>query len=128
MNRPYHSAAEKIETERRESLPPKTCTIDRLITRKEDIEHVLALRKTAVRRNGRYADPGEIMTLNGVAFEVYRVYRQAVADITDEDARMEGFADLESYKRYILSIHKGMSWIPSAQVWVHEFRPVHLQR
>ncbi|GIO29619.1 hypothetical protein J2TS6_07600 [Paenibacillus albilobatus] len=44
-----------------EVLPPKTCSIDRLITRKEDVAKLLSGAKTATRRNGRYADLGEIM-------------------------------------------------------------------
>lgn len=107
-----------------EAWPPKTCGIERLITREEDRERVLSRKKTAVRRNGRYADPGEILTINGTAFEVHRVYRQAVADISDEDARTEGFADLEAYKTYIASLHAGAVWFPQAKVWVHEFRPL----
>ncbi len=107
-----------------ETMSFKTCSIERLITRAEDKERVLARKKTTVRRNERYADPGEIMTIEGTAFEVCRVYRQTVSDISDEDARAEGFADLESYKRYIKSLHLGAVWIPQAKVWVHEFRPV----
>jgi N4-acetylcytidine amidohydrolase len=106
-----------------EPLPPKTCTIDRMITVEQDIERVLNGTKTATRRNGRYADPGERWELGGRTYEVTRVYRQALGDLTDEEARSEGFDSLESYKAYILGMHKGMPWIPSAKVWVHEFRP-----
>jgi len=107
-----------------EQLPPKTCSIDRLITVQADIERVLRGEKTATRRNGRYADPGEVMELEGRSFEVYNVYQQPLGEITDADAQAEGFADFESYKQYILSMHKGMPWIPQAKIWVHEFRPV----
>ncbi|MDV2888470.1 ASCH domain-containing protein, partial [Alkalihalophilus pseudofirmus] len=47
------------------TLPPKTCTIERLVTIEKDVKKVLAGEKTATRRNGRYADPGEVMTLDG---------------------------------------------------------------
>lgn len=107
-----------------ENLPPKTCTIDRLVTLEEDIQRVLNGEKTATRRNGRYADPGETMELNGKKFEVHNVYQQALGELTDADAKTEGFADVESYKNYILSMHPGMPWIPQAKVWVHEFRAV----
>lgn len=107
-----------------EQLPPKTCTIDRLVTLEEDVERVLNGEKTATRRNGRYADPGETWELRGKLFEVHKVYQQSLGELTDEDAKTEGFADLESYKNNILSMHPGMPWLPQMRVWVHEFRPL----
>ncbi|MFN7249831.1 MAG: ASCH domain-containing protein [Anaerobacillus sp.] len=107
-----------------EKLPPKTCEIDRLVTGASDIEKIIAGQKTAVRRNGRYADPGEIMVLNGKSFKVDHVYRQTLGDLTDEMANDEGYATLEEYKISILSLHKGMPWLPTMRVWVHEFSPV----
>ncbi|TBL80254.1 ASCH domain-containing protein [Paenibacillus thalictri] len=107
-----------------EALPPKTCSIDRLVTKEDDIAKVLAGSKTATRRNGRYADPGEIMELSGKQFEVTRVYRQSLGELSDEHVQSEGFADLEAYKNYILSMHAGMPWLPQMQVWVHEFKAI----
>lgn len=107
-----------------EQLPPKTCSIDRLVTVSADVQRVLNGEKTATRRNGRYADPGEIMELEGKQFEVYKVYQQSLGELTDEHAKTEGFADLESYKNNILSMHPGMPWLPQMKVWVHEFRPL----
>lgn len=106
------------------ALPPKTCTIDRLITVQSEIEKVLKDEKTAVRRNGRYADIGEIMTLKGHDFVIEKVYSQALGELTDEHARQEGYSSLEDYKESILSMHPGMPWLPQMRVWVHEFRPV----
>ncbi|SFJ17476.1 hypothetical protein [Thermoflavimicrobium dichotomicum] len=106
------------------TLPPKTCTIDRLITNPEDIERVLKGDKTATRRNGRYADPGEIMELQGYRFEVYHVYQQSLGELTDQDAQSEGFSSVDAYKDHILSLHPKMPWLPQMKVWVHEFRPV----
>lgn len=106
------------------SLPPKTCTIDRLVTVEEDIEKVISGKKTATRRNGRYADIGEIMTLRDHKFVVEKVYSQALGDLTDEHAKQEGYENLEAYKESILSMHPGMPWLPHMRVWVHEFRPV----
>ncbi|UOF92008.1 ASCH domain-containing protein [Fodinisporobacter ferrooxydans] len=106
------------------TLPPKTCTIDRLITLQADIEKVLAGKKTATRRNGRYADVGEVMKLDNQQFVVNRVYSQSLGELTDEDARREGFVNLEEYKQSILSIHPGMPWLPHMRVWVHEFHPI----
>jgi hypothetical protein len=107
-----------------QALPPKTCSIERLVTMKSDVEKVLAGEKTATRRNGRYADPGEIMTLEGRQFVVENVYSQSLGELTDADARREGFETVEEYKQTILSYHKGMPWLPQMRVWVHEFRPV----
>lgn len=103
-------------------LPPKTCSVERLVTLKEDVQKVLEGKKTATRRNGRYADVGEMMTLEGQDFVVERVYSQSLGELTDENARQEGFDSLEDYKQSILSIHPGMPWVPQMRVWVHEFR------
>jgi len=103
-------------------LPPKTCSVEKLVTLKEDIQKVLEGKKTATRRNGRYADVGEVMTLEGQDFVVERVYSQSLGELTDENARQEGFDSLEDYKQSILSIHPGMPWVPQMRVWVHEFR------
>lgn len=106
------------------NLPPKTCTIERLVTVPADIEKVLNGQKTATRRNGRYADIGEVMTLEGRDFVVEHVYSQSLGELTDEHAQQEGFGSLEEYKESILSMHPGMPWVPSMKVWVHEFQPV----
>lgn len=106
------------------TLPPKTCSVERLVTLEEDVKKVLSGEKTATRRNGRYADPGEVMTLEGLDFVVDRVYSQSLGELTDDDARREGFENVEAYKQSILSIHPGMPWLPQMRVWVHEFSPV----
>ncbi len=107
-----------------QTLPPKTCTIERLITLPADIELVLAGKKTATRRNGRYADVGEIMDLQGHQFVIEKVYSQSLGELTDEHAKQEGYETVEDYKQSILSYHPGMPWLPQMRVWVHEFRPV----
>ncbi|WP_425453953.1 ASCH domain-containing protein [Paenibacillus flagellatus] len=105
-----------------EALDPKTCSIERLVTVRADVDKVVAGVKTAARRNGRYADPGEVMEMDGHRFVVERVYRQSLGDMTDEHARQEGFDTLERYKEYIVSMHRGMKWLPHMNVWVHEFK------
>ncbi len=115
-------SADKEQETTRQELAAKTCTIDRLVTVRSDVEKVLAGRKTAVRRNGRYADPGEVMTLSGRKFIVDRVYVQTLGDVTEEDARREGHESLDAYRQAILAIHPGMPWLPAMRVWVHEFR------
>lgn len=105
-------------------LPPKTCTIDRLVTVPDDIKKVLQGKKTATRRNGRYADIGEIMELENKKFIVERVYSQTLGQLTDEHAQQEGFDTVEEYKQKILSYHPGMPWLPHMRVWVHEYKQI----
>jgi hypothetical protein len=107
-----------------EQLPPKTCTIERMITKQEDIERTLRGEKTATRRNGRYADIGEIMELEGQKFEVYQVYQQSLGELTDEHVQSEGFPNVEAYKQNIMAMHPSMPWLPQMKVWVHEFRAI----
>jgi hypothetical protein len=114
----------RMAHEAQETLPPKTCSIDRLVTKQADVEKVITGVKTATRRNGRYADIGEIMTLDGHDFVVERVYRQALGELTDGHAKQEGYPSVEEYKEAILSYHPGMPWLPHMKVWVHEFRAV----
>jgi hypothetical protein len=104
----------------------KTCSIDRMITVEDDIEHVLRGNKAATRRNGRYADVGEVFELRGVPFIVTNVYRQRISDMTDGDFKMEGYASESAYYDRILSMHGGMTKesMESATVWVHEFQPL----
>lgn len=109
--------------ESNKGLPPKTCTIERLITTPEDIQKVLEGKKTATRRNGRYADIGEVMELSGNKFIVEDVYSQTLGELTDEHAQQEGYSSVEEYKHKILSYHPGMPWLPQMRVWVHEFSP-----
>ncbi|WP_066172755.1 fructose-1-phosphate kinase [Bacillus marinisedimentorum] len=111
-----------------EKLPPKTCTIDLLVTVEQDVEKVLEGRKKSARRNGRYADIGEIMELRDKKFKVTKVYQQDIRSISDEDARSEGFNSLDEYREYIMSMHKHSGktpannvWSPEKKVWVHEF-------
>ncbi|MFJ8065441.1 ASCH domain-containing protein [Psychrobacillus sp. NPDC096426] len=106
------------------NLPPKTCSIERLITKESDIELVLQGKKTATRRNGRYADVGEVMELSGQSFVIDHVYIQTLGDLTNAHAQQEGFESVEDYKQSILSYHPGMPWLPHMTVWVHEFAPV----
>ena len=107
-----------------QALPPKASTVEKLVTVPEDVQKVLSGAKTATRRNGRHADPGEVMTLEGRQFVVENVYSQSLGELTDDDARREGFETVEDYKQSILSSHPGMPWLPQMRVWVHEFRPV----
>lgn len=107
-----------------QQLPPKTCTIEKLVTNKRDVEKVLAGTKSATRRNGRYADIGEIMVLDNKRFVVDQVYKQTLGELTDSMILREGYVTVEEYKQSILSFHPGMPWLPEMTVWVHEFQMV----
>ena len=126
-----------------DKLPEKTCTIDRLLRHPRLIALALAGRKHEQRRDGVYGYPGERFTLKGVEFEITGLARQAVSEMRDEDARAEGFADLERYWEFIVSIHsaamerkgaapgrdiarsrRGMGGKPEGWMWVHRFRRV----
>ncbi len=103
-------------------LPPKTCSVERLVTKEKDVQKVLEGLKTATRRNGRYADVGEVMMLEGREFTVEQVFRETLGDLNEEKARQEGFDSVEDYKEDILKLHPGMPWLPHMKVWVHEFK------
>lgn len=101
--------------------PPKTCDIDRLVRHQRLVDAALAGRKTQQRRNGVYAYPGETFELGGEKFILTALERQALGDMTEDDAMAEGFPDLQSYKQLIISMHAGMDWNEQHQVWVHSF-------
>jgi len=105
------------------TLPPKTCSIERLITKPADIALAISGEKKTSRRNGRYADIGEIWQLDGQTFRITNVYQQKIADMTAQDFMSEGFADKAAYFAYIDSVHKGMpiEVLSNGSVWVHEF-------
>ncbi len=102
--------------------PPKTCDVSRLLTHPRLVAAALAGEKTQQRRDGLYAYPDETFELDGVRFIVTAVERRRLGDMTDADARAEGYADLESYKQVILRMHAGMSWNEDGMVWVHTFK------
>lgn len=104
--------------------PEKTCEIDRLIRHPALVAAAVGGRKTQQRRNGVYAYPGESFQLEDVRFTVTGLDRQRLADMTEQDAQAEGFADLASYREMILRMHGNADWNAEAMVWVHSFRIV----
>ena len=82
----------------------------------------LAGGKTEQRRDGIYAYPGEAFELAGVPFIVTALKRQKPGDMSDAEAKAEGYESLEAYKSLILRMHKGMQWKNDARVWVHCFQ------
>lgn len=101
--------------------PDKTCEIDRLVRQSALITAVLEGRKSQQRRDGVYAYPGETFELDGVAFRISALFRQRLGDMTEADARAEGFPSLQVYRDVIERMHPGMAWDQDHLVWVHEF-------
>jgi hypothetical protein len=104
------------------NYPEKTCDISRLVTHPKLVAAALAGAKTQQRRDGLYAYPDETFELEGINFLVTSVERARLGDMTDADARTEGYPDLESYKQIILRMHTGMTWDEDSLVWVHTFK------
>ena len=104
--------------------PEKTCSIDRLVRQKKLIAAVLAGEKTEQRRDGVYGVPGERFELDGRSFQIVSLTHDRLGDMTEEDARSEGFAGLAPYRELILRMHRGMAWDPEHRVWVHRFSEV----
>lgn len=102
--------------------PPKTCSIERLVTQPRLVALVKSGQKTQQRRNGVYAWPGETFALDGRIFVITDLQRQRIGDMTDVDAMAEGFASLAAYKEVIAAMHGGMTWNHDGLVWVHCFR------
>ncbi len=104
-----------------QSYPEKTCEIDRLVRHPKLVSAALSGVKTQQRRDGIYAYPGETFELKGVSFTVTALERQSLGEMTDADAKSEGYPDLKTYRELILSMHPGMEWDHSHLVWVHRF-------
>ena len=104
-----------------DAYPAKTCVIDRLIRHPKLVAAAKSGGKTQQRRNGIYAYPGEIFKLDAVEFTITAVERQRLEDMTETDAKAEGYPDLEAYRIMILKMHSGMRWDGTKHVWVHYF-------
>lgn len=104
--------------------PEKTCSIDRLVTHAKLVEATKAGTKTQQRRDGVYGLPGETFDLDGIKFVVTDLTRQRLGDMTDDDAKAEGYPSLDMYRDIILKMHTGMTWEADSLVWVHSFSKV----
>ena len=104
--------------------PEKTCSIDRLVRHKRLVEATVAGRKTEQRRDGVYGYPGDRFELEGKVFEIVGLTHDRLGDMTEDDARAEGYPNLSDYRDLILRMHKGMAWDVEHRVWVHRFRAV----
>ncbi|MFC1759258.1 ASCH domain-containing protein [Planctomycetota bacterium] len=106
------------------NYPEKTCSIDQLVTHEKLVSAALDGSKTQQRRAGVYGYPGEQFTLNDIAFEITDLRTERWGDITEEDAKREGYPSLDMYRALIERMHQGMEWDQDQPVWVHEFAKV----
>lgn len=103
---------------------PEKYDINRLVSIPKDIEKLKKGKKTSVRRNDRYADVGDTVVLEGTKFEVTDVYPQQLGNMTEVDAKDEGYVNLQEFKDGLTSIHESAVWDPDMSVWAHELKPV----
>jgi hypothetical protein len=107
-----------------QNYPEKTCEIERLVTHPKLVEAALAGTKTQQRRNGIYGYPGEEFELEGTKFVITDLNHVRLGDMTEEDARAEGFPNIAFYRDVIIKMHAGMEWDEDHLVWLHEFKIV----
>lgn len=98
---------------------PEKYDINNLVSIQESIDKIIKGEKVSERRNDRYADPGDEIKLDGHLFVVEDVYPQQLKDVTDKNAKEEGYKGLEEYKEALTSIHHGAVWEPDRVVWAH---------
>jgi len=98
---------------------PEKYDINKLVSIQESIDKIIKGEKTSERRNDRYADPGDEILLDGHLFVVEDVYRQQLKNVTEENAREEGYKNLEEYKKALTGIHHGVVWDQEQVVWAH---------
>jgi hypothetical protein len=53
---------------------------------------------------------------------VIAIERQRLGDMTDADARAEGYADFEKHKQIVPRMHANMTWNDDGVVWIHTFK------
>ena len=107
--------------------PKKTCEIDRLVTHEKLVAAALAGNKNQQRRAGVYGYPGEQFLLEGAVFVITDLRLEILSDMTEADAKSEGYPTLEFYTNLIIKMHPGMEWDENQAVWVHEFEKIEVE-
>jgi len=87
-------------------------------------EMVAAGEVTQIHRGQAYADIGDTFAVENETFEVVDVTERQLGDLTDEDARAEGSADVEAYRERLRRAHDEFEWDESADVVRHSFERV----
>jgi len=103
-------------------FPKKTCEINSLVTHPKLVAAVLRGDKTQQRRAGVYGYPGETFELEGANFVIADLRHESLGKMTEAEAHLEGYPNLQKYRELILRMHPGMSWDDEFLVWVHEFK------
>jgi hypothetical protein len=98
---------------------PEKYDINKLVSIEKSIDAIIKGEKVSERRNDRYADPGDELELKGHHFVVEEVYPQKLKDVTDKNAKEEGFKGIDDYKEALTNIHHGAVWEPDRVVWAH---------
>lgn len=79
---------------------------------------------TQMHRGHAYAEEGDTFDIDGQTFEVVGVTERTLGDLTDEDARREGSADLAAYRERLNRAHENFEWNDDSDVVRHRFEPV----
>lgn len=98
---------------------PEKYDINKLVSRQNDIDKLINGSKTTERRNDRNADDGDEIVLDGHTFVVEDIYPQKLKELTDADAKQEGYDSLNDFKEALTSIHQSVVWDPDQVVWTH---------
>lgn len=98
---------------------PEKYDINKLVTIEESINKIKTGEKISERRNDRYADDGDEVLLSGHLFVVEKVFPQFLKNMTEKDAKDEGYASLAEYKEALTSIHEAAVWDPEQLIWAH---------
>ncbi len=87
-------------------------------------EQALAGEVTQIHRGQQYAEVGDTFTVDETTFEVTAVSHRTLGDVTDEDARAEGVADLEAYKSLLERAHDHFTWCDDSEIVLHRFEQI----
>jgi hypothetical protein len=76
--------------------------------------------KPMVKKRGRYHLKTELFKVHPDSIQVDRLYQQPLGEMTQEDARREGYSTLREFREEWASIFK--TYDPKQMVWVAEFQ------
>lgn len=79
---------------------------------------------TQIHRGNRHAEAGDRFEIDGETFEIVDVGERQLGDLTDEDARAEGMADLDEYRTMLNRVHDHFEWDDESSVVLHRFEKV----
>ncbi len=76
---------------------------------------------TQIHRGQAYAEEGDTFTIDDETFEITDIEERTLGDMTDEDARAEGAADLDEYKQILQRAHEHFEWDDDSEIVRHGF-------